>query len=101
VGRGMLGMFRYDATAVLSRIQVPTLIVAGDNDRTCTPDASRYMASAFAGARLLILSQARHCGLFEHHESFHSTVAEFVNASMSFPGSGSRPREVPLPQRQT
>ncbi len=101
VGRGMLGMFRYDATAVLSRIQVPTLIVAGDNDRTCTPDASRYMASAIAGARLLILSQARHCGLFEHHESFHSTVAEFVNASMSFPGSGSRPREVPLPQRQT
>jgi pimeloyl-ACP methyl ester carboxylesterase len=80
VGRGMLAMFRYDATDTLARINVPTLIVAGDRDRTCVPEASRYMASAIPGARLVILDQARHCGLFEHHGRFHAAVAEFLAA---------------------
>ena len=32
MARGMLGMMRYNATQVLARIPVPTLVVAGDRD---------------------------------------------------------------------
>lgn len=44
VGRGMLAMFRYDATTALPDITVPTLVVTGDRDSTCLPEASRFMA---------------------------------------------------------
>ncbi len=80
IARGMLGMLKYDATEVLSRISVPTLIVAGDNDRVCLPEASRYMAQKIPSAKLFVLNQSRHCGLFEHHEIFHSALNEFLES---------------------
>ncbi len=78
VGRGMLGMFRYDATGVLSTIPVPTLVVMGEQDKVCLPEASEYMARTIPGARLLNLVEARHCGLFEFHQQFHSALEEFL-----------------------
>ena len=50
MARGMLGMLRYDATAVLKAINVPALVLAGDRDSV----ASRKQASACTG-----ISQAR------------------------------------------
>lgn len=80
VARGFLGMMRtYDATNVLPTIPVPTLVVAGDKDNTCIPEASMHMAATIPNARLVMLSPARHCGLFEHHEAFHQEVANFVS----------------------
>lgn len=79
VARGMLGMFRYDATDVLSSIHVPALIVAGDRDTTCTPDANARMAEAIPQSEFLTLKAARHCGLFEHHEQFRDVLARFVD----------------------
>ena len=78
LARGMLGMFRYDATATLAAIPVPALIVTGDRDETCVPEASVFMSRAIPGAKLVTLRDARHCGLFEHHEEFHAAVEEFV-----------------------
>ena len=78
IGRGMLAMFRYDATDVLERISIPTLIVAGDRDNTCVPEASRYMAERIPNAELEILPSAKHCGLFEWHEEFHEAVVSFL-----------------------
>ncbi len=80
IARGMLGMLKYDATEVLQRISVPTLVVAGDNDRVCLPSASQYMAMKIPGATLFTLTDAKHCGLFEHHESFHGALSEFITA---------------------
>jgi pimeloyl-ACP methyl ester carboxylesterase len=90
VGRGMLAMFRYDATDVLPALGVPALVVTGDQDKTCTPDASRYMAEAIPGARLVTLGPAKHCGLFEHHAPFHAAVTEFVAACGPSPGASGR-----------
>ena len=81
VGRGMLAMFRYDATATLAAIPVPTLVVTGDQDTSCKPQASEFMASAIRGARLITLGPARHCGLFEHHGRFDKAIGEFVASS--------------------
>lgn len=78
LGRGMLAMFRFDATDVLPRIAIPTLVVAGDDDRTCLPQASHYMAESIPGARLVLLAQSRHCGLFEHHDTFHRAIHDLL-----------------------
>jgi pimeloyl-ACP methyl ester carboxylesterase len=80
IARGMLGMFRYDATDVLSSIHVPTLIVAGDRDTTCKPDASALMVAALPQPELVTLQSAKHCGLFEHHEQFRSILERFVDS---------------------
>ena len=76
--RGMLGMLGYDATAVLPGIRVPTLVVAGDKDPLCTPEASVAMHKSIPGASLVTLSPARHAGLFEHHASFAAALVQFL-----------------------
>ncbi len=78
VGRGFLGMFRYEATDVLSTIDVPVLVVTAEGDKTCVPQASAYMASAIPRAQLINLGEMRHCGLFERHEQFHAAVGQFI-----------------------
>jgi pimeloyl-ACP methyl ester carboxylesterase len=78
LARGLLAMFRYDATATLGAIPVPTLIVTGDEDETCKPEASAFMAQAIPDAQLVTLRPARHCGLFEHHGQCDSAVEQFI-----------------------
>lgn len=78
VARGMLGMFRYDATNVLPTIPVPTLVVTGDGDKTCKPEASVEMSRAIPRATLVSLKPARHCGLFEQHDQFAAELQRFV-----------------------
>src|ERR1700683_2304397 len=59
MARGMLGMLRYDATAVLKGINVPALIVSGDKDTVCKPEASDRMYRDIPGATLTYLAPAK------------------------------------------
>jgi pimeloyl-ACP methyl ester carboxylesterase len=79
LAHGILAMFNYDATETLGRIGIPTLIVAGDNDRTCLPEASVAMAKAIPKAQLVVLEASKHCGLFEHPDEFHAAVRTFLH----------------------
>ena len=78
LARGMLGMIGYDATATLSTIGVPVLVVAGDQDTTTLPEASQFMAKSVPHGRLVTLSPAKHMGLIEHHAQFDRLVSEFA-----------------------
>jgi pimeloyl-ACP methyl ester carboxylesterase len=78
----MLGMLCYDATGVLGSIGVPTLVVAGDRDPLILPEASRQIATAVPGARLVTLVPARHQGFFERHEEFGREVTSFVEKAI-------------------
>lgn len=80
VARGMLAMFRYDATATLATIPVPTLVVTGERDETCKPEASVFMSRSIPGAKLVTLAEAKHGGVFEFHARFDMELAEFVSA---------------------
>jgi len=82
LARGMFGMLRYDATATLQTVPVPTLVVAGDRDPVCRPEASRHMHQAIAGSQLAVLSPAKHMGLVEHNRRFADWVSEFTRASL-------------------
>jgi pimeloyl-ACP methyl ester carboxylesterase len=77
MARGMLGMLRYDATAILKAINVPALVVIGDKDSVCKPEAGERMQRDIPGAQLARLAPAKHMGLIEHHTKFSEIVGKF------------------------
>jgi pimeloyl-ACP methyl ester carboxylesterase len=83
MARGMLGMMRYNATQVLARIPVPTLVVAGDRDGVTKPEASERIHAGIPRSRLITLSPAKHLGLIEHHIRYADVVREFVYAAQA------------------
>src|ERR1700756_1821559 len=86
LARGMFGMLRYDATAALKAIKVPALVVAGNRDPVCTPEASERMQRDIPGAQMVRLAPAKHMGLIEHHAHFAKIVNQF-SASCLQPNS--------------
>ena len=78
LARGMLGMIAYDATSALAQINVPTLVVVGDQDTTTLPEAGEFIAGHIPRAELVTLTPAKHMGLIEHHERFDRLVADFA-----------------------
>jgi pimeloyl-ACP methyl ester carboxylesterase len=83
LARGMLGMLRYDATATLKTMMVPTLVIAGDHDPVCKPEASRRMRYDIAASDLAMLKPAKHMGLLEHHQHFAKHVSQFALVCLS------------------
>jgi pimeloyl-ACP methyl ester carboxylesterase len=77
LARGMFAMLRYDATAALKSINIPALVLAGDRDPVCTPEASERMQRDIPGAQLAQLAPAKHMGLIEHHTHFAKIVSQF------------------------
>jgi pimeloyl-ACP methyl ester carboxylesterase len=80
LARGMFGMLEYDATTTLERIPVPALVVAGDRDPVCLPEASERIRQGIPAAELSALRPAKHMGLIEHHGHFADLVAAFAAA---------------------
>jgi pimeloyl-ACP methyl ester carboxylesterase len=78
LARGTLGMLKYDATRTLGKIRVPTLIVAGDQDPLCRPQASEFMQQHIPAAQLSVITKARHMGNIEHHARFAELLSEFA-----------------------
>jgi pimeloyl-ACP methyl ester carboxylesterase len=78
LARGMFGMLAYDATQTLPTIRVPTLVVPGDRDPVCRPEASERMHQDLPMAQLAPLMPAKHMGLLEHNERFAELVRNFA-----------------------
>jgi pimeloyl-ACP methyl ester carboxylesterase len=82
LARGMFGMLRYDATAALKAINVPALVLAGNRDPVCTPEASERMQRDIPGAQMAQLAPAKHMGLIEHHTHFAKIVSQFSGSCL-------------------
>jgi pimeloyl-ACP methyl ester carboxylesterase len=80
LARGMLGMMHYDVSTRIAGINVPTLIVPGEIDPVCKPEASELMHAAIPESRLQPLPLARHLGFLEHHGTFASYVENFARS---------------------
>jgi pimeloyl-ACP methyl ester carboxylesterase len=78
LARGMFGMLGYDATATLPTINVPTLVVPGDRDASCAPQASERIHQDIPASQLVPLAPAKHMGLIEHNQRFAELVREFA-----------------------
>jgi pimeloyl-ACP methyl ester carboxylesterase len=79
-GRGVLGMFEYDATTVLRNITVPTLVIGAEFDRLTKLEASAYMHQHIPVAKLLTLSPAGHMGFVERHSEVNEAAGSFVSS---------------------
>lgn len=69
---------RPDSTATLATIDVPTLIVCGDEDVLTPVKESRAMHLAIEGSRLEIIAGAGHASNAERPATFNHVLSEFL-----------------------
>jgi pimeloyl-ACP methyl ester carboxylesterase len=79
VGASEAMMNRPDATSVLPTIDVPTLIIVGEEDVLTPPKESRAMHAAIAGSRLEIIPAAGHVSNVERPAAFNHVLTEFID----------------------
>lgn len=71
---------RPDSTPDLASINVPTLVVVGENDTITPPELSRKMHEHIGGSRLVVIPEAGHLSNLEAPEAFNGALAEFLGA---------------------
>ncbi len=72
---------RYEPVADLAKVEVPTQIIVGEDDRLTPPVISRRMAAALPEARLAVVEQAGHLTNLEQPERFDALVLEFLRGA--------------------
>lgn len=70
-------MFKFDETATLPEISVPTLVVVGESDIATRPFASERMSLQVPQAELSILAPGGHMALMERNQEFAEVVRTF------------------------
>ncbi|MDA1000442.1 MAG: alpha/beta fold hydrolase, partial [bacterium] len=70
---------RFDVMERLHEIDMPTLVVCGDEDRLTPPKYARYLAEKIQGARLEIISGAGHMSMLERPAALGRSMAEFLS----------------------
>lgn len=68
-----------DFRAVLPRIQVPTLVIVGEEDTVTPPSASQFLAKNIPGASLVTLPAAGHLTNLEKPEAFNGALGSFLD----------------------
>ncbi len=67
----------YDLTPDLGRLEVPTLVIHGEDDFVPV-DIARRIASAIPGSRLVLLADCGHFAYLEQPERVRSAMTEFL-----------------------
>ncbi|HEX5008140.1 MAG TPA: alpha/beta fold hydrolase [Hyphomonadaceae bacterium] len=69
---------RADSRPDLPKIKVPTLVIAGAEDKLIPPDNSKEIADGIPGARLELVDHCGHMGMIERPETYTRLLGEFV-----------------------
>lgn len=69
---------RPDSTPQLAKIEVPTLLIGGEEDALSPPQAMAGMASDIPESRHVVLSEAGHLSSLESPEKFSAAVSGFL-----------------------
>ena len=78
VGAVQAMMLRPDSTALLSTIDVPTLVVVGEEDVPTPPKDARAMHEKIPGSTLEIIGGAGHLSNLERPAAFNHVLTEFL-----------------------
>lgn len=70
---------RHDASPYLPDVDVPTLVIAGEQDRFTPPKRSAYMASRIPGAELLMTKGGTHSLPIEMPELVNMRIRRFLD----------------------
>ncbi|GII56377.1 alpha/beta hydrolase [Planotetraspora thailandica] len=71
---------RPDSFDTLRALDVPALVVVGEEDELSPPSDAEAMAAATPGAKLEVIDKAGHLSAIEQPEAFNHVVAEFVRS---------------------
>jgi pimeloyl-ACP methyl ester carboxylesterase len=81
---------RPDRTSLLARIEVPTLVVGGDEDTLIPPKEVRELAKAIPGARTTVIAGAGHLPPIERPDQVNEALIElFEGRKVVWWGKGS------------
>jgi len=67
-----------DYREFLPRIDVPALVLFGEDDKLTSPKAGEYIAGRIPGARLQTFANSSHCPFWEESGPFNEAVAAFA-----------------------
>ena len=84
--RVLAALVAFDRRAALPAIVVPTLCLAGAQDRTAPPEVMQRMAGRIRGAEFLVLANAGHIANAEQPQAFNDAVVGFLRRHFSHPG---------------
>lgn len=82
----------FDVTDNLGGLEVPTLVVAGSEDRLTVAEASRHIAENLPGARLEVLEGCGHMSMLERHEELGGLLTGFFEDTLDVEAGSSRGR---------
>ncbi len=68
-----------DFRSILPNIDVPTLIIVGDEDKVLPPSESQLLADAIPGAELVTIEHAGHLSNIESPDRFNAILGEFLD----------------------
>jgi 3-oxoadipate enol-lactonase len=69
---------RPDSTETCATIDVPTLVVVGDEDAATPPREAKALSALIRGSRLEVLQGAGHLSSLERPAAFNTVVSEFL-----------------------
>ena len=76
-------MARVDSTETLATIDVPTIVVVGDEDVLTPPSEAEILHEAIRGSRLEVIANAGHVSNLERPAAFNHVLTEFL-ASLDY-----------------
>ncbi len=63
----------------LPQIQVPALVLFGEDDKLTSPRAGEYIAASIPQAKLRTFANSSHCPFWEEADGFNRAVSEFAD----------------------
>lgn len=78
---------RHSAVDLLGQIEVPTLIIAGEQDSFTPPEVSKRMHDAIPGSDLVIIQGGSHTAPIERPEDVNRAVLHFLRQRLRGPDS--------------
>ena len=73
-------LLTFDMRDHLSRIAVPTLVIAGENDKNAPSPMMERMAARIPGARFVLVPEAGHLANLEQPSAFNAALSEFLQS---------------------
>ena len=76
---GLLAMVsRTDTTQSLQKIDIPVLLISGENDKVISPDIMEQMANDIKNSTLVSLSDSGHVSMLEKPDQFNNALKVFL-----------------------
>lgn len=72
----------FDLRPRLGEVLVPTLVIAGEDDRSVTTERARELADALPSGSLLVIKNSGHYPFIEEPQAFLSGVGEFLGVTV-------------------